>query len=86
MPLFGTLDLDTALADAPTVGGLSPEPWNLPGAETLQVSYEVAEDPALAITPPALHPSIPPYATFSVCRFPESPVGAFTLAMVRLIV
>lgn len=86
MPLFGTLDLDAALASAPAVGGLAPEPWALPGAQTLQVSYEVAEGPALAVTPPALHPSIPPYATFSVCRFPESPVGPFTLAMVRLIV
>lgn len=86
MPLFGTLDLDAALASAPTVSGLAPEPWALPGAETLQVSYEVAEAPSLAITPPGLHPSIPPYATFSVCRFPESPVGGFTLAMVRLIV
>lgn len=86
MPLFGTLDLQSALADAPTVGSLNPETWHLPGAQTLQVSYEVAEDAALAVTPSALHPSIPPYATFSVCRFPESPVGDFTLAMVRLIV
>lgn len=86
MPLFGTLDIDAALAKAPTAKNLAPEPWTLPGAEVLQVSYEVREDPALAITPPALHPSIPPYATFSFMRFPESPVGPFTLAMVRLIV
>lgn len=86
MPLFGTLDLESALAKAPTIDGLDPEPWSLPNAETLQVSYEVAEGPALAITPPALHPSIPPYATFSLSRFPESPVGPFTLATVRLIV
>ncbi len=86
MPLFGTLDLSTALGSAPTVSDLSPETWKLPSAETLQVSYEVREDAALAITPPALHPSIPPYATFSVVRFPESPVGPFNLATVRLIV
>lgn len=86
MPLFGTLDIPQALSTAPTVQSLTPETWKLPGAETLQVSYEVDEDAALAITPPALHPSIPPYATFSVCRFPESPVGPFNLAMVRLIV
>lgn len=86
MPLFGTLDLADALQRAPEVAGLAPEPWSLPRAETLQVSYEVGEDAALAITPPALHPSIPPYATFTVCRFPESPVGPFNLAMVRLIV
>jgi hypothetical protein len=86
MPLFGTLDLDTALATAPTVDSLSPQTWQLPGAQVLQVSYEVREDPALAVTPPALHPSIPPYTTFSVLRCPESPVGPFHLAMVRLIV
>jgi hypothetical protein len=86
MPLFGTLDLETALASAPTVDGFDPDPWALPGAQILQISYEVAEAPALAITPSSMHPSIPPYATFSVCRFPESPVGPFNLAMVRLIV
>jgi len=86
MPLFGELDLDQALGSKPTVTGLTPETWELPGAETLQVSFEVDEAAALSITPPALHPSIPPYATFSVVRFPESPVGPFNLAMVRLIV
>lgn len=86
MPLFGSLDLSQALGFAPTVTSLAPETWTLPKAETLQVSYEVREEPALSATPPALHPSIPPYATFSVCRFPESPVGAFNLALVRLIV
>lgn len=86
MPLFGTLDLDRALGLVPTIEGLAPEAWSLPGAETMQVSYEVAEGPALSVTPPGLHPSIPPYATFSVCRFPESPVGPFSLAIVRLIV
>ncbi len=86
MPLFGTLDLDTALSAAPTIKELAEDTWKLPRAVTLQVSYEVNESAALAITPPALHPSIPPYATFSVCHFPESPVGSFNLAMVRLIV
>ncbi|MGI9595349.1 MAG: acetoacetate decarboxylase family protein [Acidimicrobiales bacterium] len=86
MPLFGTLDLSSALSSAPTVTSLVPETWKLPGAETLQVSYEVDEDAALAVTPPALHPSIPPYATFSVCHFSDTPVGEFNLAMVRLIV
>lgn len=86
MPLTGTLDVASALAAAPTVDSLTPAPWHLPGAQVLQVSYEVGEDEALAITPPALHPSIPPYATFSVFQFTQSPVGPFHLAMVRLIV
>jgi hypothetical protein len=86
MPLFGTLDIAHVLPHVPTVGSLSPDTWELPGAQVLQVSYEVREDPALGITPSALHPSIPPYATFSFVRCPNSPVGPFTLAMVRLIV
>ncbi|MFV0257954.1 MAG: acetoacetate decarboxylase family protein [Acidimicrobiales bacterium] len=86
MPLMGTLDVGPALATAPTMKTLSPEPWSLPGADLLQVSYEVEDAPALAVTPPALHPSIPPYVTFSYGQYPESPHGPFTLAMVRLIV
>lgn len=86
MPFFGTLDLALGLAGAPVMTDLSPATWSLPGAEVLQVSYEVDEAPALAITPSSLHPSIPPYATFSVARYPESPHGPFSLAMVRLIV
>ena len=86
MPVMGTLDVSTVLADAPTINNLAPDTWQLPGADLVQISYEVDEAPALAITPPALHPSIPPYATFSAGHFPTSPHGAFNLAMVRLIV
>jgi hypothetical protein len=86
MPFSGTLDVDAALATAPTMTDLEPSTWTLPGASVLQVSYEVNEAPALAVTPPSCHPSIPPYATFSVLSFPESPHGAFNLATVRLIV
>jgi len=86
MPFFGTLDLAAGLAGAPVIQNLSPDTWKLPGADVLQVSYEVDEAAALAITPSSLHPSIPPYATFSVARFAESPHGPFNLAFVRLIV
>jgi hypothetical protein len=86
MPLVGTLDVARALASAPTMDSLTPPAWPLPGVQVLQVSFEVDEGPALAATPPALHPSIPPYATFSVLRYPDSPAGPFHLAMVRLVV
>lgn len=85
MPIFGRLDVDTALTGAPVLSGLHPRPWELPEAELLQATFEVAEDPALRLTPPALHPSIPPYAAFTVARFPDSPVGPFNLAQVRLV-
>lgn len=86
MPFFGTLDLAIGLSGAPVIQNLSPDTWKLPGADVLQVSYEVDEAASLAITPSSLHPSIPPYATFSVARFPDSPHGPFNLAFVRLIV
>jgi len=36
------------------------------------------------LLPRAMHPAIPPYATISVTRYAESPVGPFTLAQLRL--
>jgi hypothetical protein len=86
MPIFGKLDVQTAAARAPLLRGLDTAAWELKGAEILQLSYEIAEAPAEYLIPPALHPSIPPYATLSVARFPTSPVGPFSLAQVRIIV
>ncbi len=86
MPVFGRQDVQAAVARAPQMAGLDTGPWELKGAEILQLSFEVVEGPAEELIPPALHPSIPPYATFSVARFPESPAGPFSLAQVRVIV
>lgn len=85
MPAPGRLELAAALRDAPELKGLDTEPWELPGARVVQASFEVAHDPAEEAIPPALHPSIPPYATFTVAEFPESPAGSFHLAQVRII-
>jgi hypothetical protein len=86
MPLFGKQDVQAALARAPLMTGLDTEAWELKGAEILQLSFEVVEEPAEWLIPPALHPSIPPYATLSVARFPSSLVGPFALAQVRIVV
>jgi hypothetical protein len=86
MPAFGKLDVHAAVARAPLMTGFDTEAWELKGAEILQLSFEVVEEPAEWLIPPALHPSIPPYATLSVARFPSSPVGPFALAQVRLVV
>lgn len=86
MPVFGKQEVQAAVAQAPQMTGLDTEAWELKGAEILQLSFEVVEGPAEKLIPPALHPSIPPYATFSVARFPESPAGPFFLAQVRVIV
>jgi len=85
MPVRGGLDVSEALASAAELASLNPQPWELPGARIVQASLEIVEAPAEAAIPPALHPSIPPYATFTVAQFPESPAGAFNLAQVRIV-
>ena len=86
MPVFGKQDVEAAAARAPLMTGFDTDAWELKGAQILQLSYEIAEEPAEWLIPPALHPSIPPYATLSVMQYPNSPVGPFALAQVRIIV
>ena len=83
MPLFGTLELPTVAARIPSVRDLDTEAWSLPGAEILQLAFEVPRDTE-ALLPRAMHPAIPSYATILVSRYPESPVGPFVLAQLRL--
>lgn len=86
MPLFGKQDVQTAITRAPLMTGFDTDAWELKGAEILHLAFEVEEGPAEFLVPPALHPSIPPYATLSIARFPQSPAGPFMLAQVRLVV
>ena len=83
MPTFGALELTGVVDRLATVRDLDTEAWPLPGAEILQLAFEVPRDTA-ALLPRAMHPAIPPYATIWVTRYPESPVGPFTLAQIRL--
>lgn len=83
MPLFGTLDASTATT-LPVMPNLDTEAWSLPDAEILQCAFEVGGD-SLALLPRAMHPAIPFYVSIWVTRYPESPVGAFTLAQVRIV-
>ena len=84
MPLLGTLDIAQW-----TAGGASKfDPWDgdawvLKNAELLAVSIEI-QPVARALLPPGMHPSVPMYAVFSVGRFPDSPVGPFTMAQVLI--
>jgi len=83
MPLFGELELATIAGGLPKMRDLDTEAWELPKAEILQLACEIA-DGSRALLPRALHPAIPEYVTFLVTRYPESPVGPFDLAQVRL--
>ncbi len=88
MPRFGTLEVAGALG-APYTPTLDPGPgptWELRDVELVQVNWEVDDGPALELTPPALHPTIPAFASFFAGRYPTSPVGPFSLAQIRLVV
>ncbi|HEY3066449.1 MAG TPA: acetoacetate decarboxylase family protein [Methylomirabilota bacterium] len=83
MPLFGALELGEVAARLPVVPDLDTEAWTLPQAEILQLAWEVNDDTQVLL-PKAMHPAIPPYATLLVTRYPDTPVGAFALAQLRL--
>jgi len=84
MPLYGTLDLTTVAPKLPTLVNLDTEAWTLPKAETMQLLVEVPRSSTDGLLPKAMHPALPSYVIFAVTRYPESPAGPFTLAVLRL--
>lgn len=84
MPLTGTRDLSSVLAGSPIVPIAGEEHWELPGAQILQLMYEIDASGMTSLLPPALHPTVPPTLVFTVTRVPESPAGPFVLAQVRV--
>src|SRR5215207_7840001 len=85
-PRHGALDVAATLPDLPDLTALAGPSWELPDAQFLQINWEVEDAGAITLTPPSLHPSIPPFASFFAAHFPESPVGPFSLVQVRLVV
>ena len=83
MPLFGTLELPAVVERLPLLRDLDTEAWRFPRTEILQLAVEVPRETD-ALLPRAMHPAIPAYATILVARHPESPVGPFLLAQIRL--
>jgi hypothetical protein len=83
-PRFGKLDLAKWAKSVPTINGYKTEPWILKGAKILSVNIEIDDDPADNLIPATMHPSIPEYAIFCVTSYPESPVGPFSIADVRI--
>ena len=83
MPTFGTLELPRVVDRLAAMRDLDTEAWTLPGAEILQLAFEVPHATG-SLLPRAMHPAIPPYATIWVTRYAVSPVGAFTFAQLRL--
>src|SRR5216683_651832 len=84
MPLFGPLNLQTVLPRLPEMRAFETEPWELPGADILHIAFEVAQEAADASLPRAMHPAVPRYVTCILSYFPQTPVGPFHLAQLRL--
>ncbi|MBX3503553.1 MAG: acetoacetate decarboxylase family protein [Alphaproteobacteria bacterium] len=84
MPLYGTLDITQDPRRLPTVANLDTEAWSLPKAEMMQLLIEVPRSSTDGLLPKAMHPALPSYVIAAFTRYPESPVGAFNLAVLRL--
>lgn len=84
MPLVGTRDLSSLGKSAASVINSDSPPWELPGCQILQLMYEIDDGTMTSLIPPALHPTIPPTLVFVITRVPESPVGGFVMAEVRV--
>ncbi|HEX4113041.1 MAG TPA: acetoacetate decarboxylase family protein [Stellaceae bacterium] len=86
MPMhrYGTGDIKSWLAAAPAIASLKPEAWTLKGVHTMEARSEIDDLPADALVPPSLRPCMPAYCSIVVSRIPESPVGPFGLAEVRV--
>lgn len=82
--LAGEAELGALARAAPRVPSLQAEGLALPGAELWMLLVETPAAPALRLLPPALHPTFPALLRLVVTRCPESPVGPFSLAELRL--
>jgi hypothetical protein len=81
VPEYGRLGQDVLAHTSPALAPLyPPPPWPLKNASVLKIAYETDAAPVLQWLPPRLSRSAPPYAIVTVARFPQSPVGPFSLA------
>jgi acetoacetate decarboxylase len=81
VPEYGRLGQDTLAHTSPALAPLyPPPPWPLKNARVLKIAYETDAAPVLQWLPPRLSRSAPPYAIVTIAKYPESPVGPFSLA------
>jgi hypothetical protein len=66
------------------IHGYKTEPWPLKGAQILNLHYEIDNDTIDDLLPVTMRPSIPAWGVFHATRYPDSPVGPFTIAEVRI--
>jgi len=85
MPQFGLKTMEQ-IGEAPAIEleRFPPLPWALPGAEVVQVTFEVDVDAALELLPEQLARPVPPYARVLIARYAESPIGPYSEALLLL--
>ncbi len=84
MPLYGRRDITREPSALPTLADLDTEAWTLPKAEMMQLLIEVPRSSTDGLLPKAMHPALPSYVIAAVTKYPDSPVGPFNLAVLRL--
>ena len=85
MPRSGRMNVEAFAAHAAReILGYKTEPWSLKGAQVLNLHYEIDNDTIDDLLPVTMRPSIPAWAVFNVTRYPDSPVGPFTIGEVRI--
>jgi hypothetical protein len=82
--LVGSGDVERLAQRAPELASLKAEPLTLPGVELAQITFELEGPGIEALFPAGLHPTLPVLAVFAFWRASDGPLGAFTLAQLRL--
>ena len=82
--LVGTASVDDLARGVATVAEWHDDAVTLESVEIVQAMFELPYAAREAALPPALHPTNPPTMVLQAWRCPQSPWGAFELAMVRV--
>ena len=82
--LVGSGDLEQLARRAPELASFAAEPLTLPGVELVHAVFELEGQGIEALFPPGLHPTLPVLGVLAFWRANAGPLGAFTLAQLRL--
>ena len=84
MHRYGSLDVAARAKDAPVITALATAPWVLKGVRVLDCRTEIDASAGDALIPPSLRPAMPSFGSIAVSHVPDSPVGPFALAELRV--
>lgn len=84
MMLVGTADPARFEKDAPALSGFDSPALALADSVFVQALFEVEAESMCAMLPPALHPTLPPVASFGAYEVADSEWGPFRWAQLRI--